>query len=47
MLRLRSGLIETPPSTRSAGPVVKLEPSDAKYSTDRAISSGVAMRLNA
>ncbi len=36
--------METPPSTRSVLPVVKLEESEARYSTERAISSALATR---
>src|SRR5690606_35691384 len=39
--------MDTPPSTSIAEPVVKLEASEARYKADRAISSGVAMRLRA
>jgi len=39
--------METPPSTKSAAPVVKLDASDARYKADLAISSGDAMRFSA
>lgn len=45
MLQVR--LMETPPSASSAEPVTKLEASDARKSTARAISSGSAIRFRA
>src|SRR3990167_4686567 len=44
---LQVRLMETPPSTSNAVPVVKLEASDARYNAERAISSGAAKRLRA
>jgi hypothetical protein len=44
-LQLR--LIETPPSTMNVVPVTKLDASEARCSTDRAISSGLARRFSA
>src|SRR5580692_9003301 len=40
-------VIDAPPSTSEAGPVTKDESSDARYSTERASSSGFATRLSA
>jgi hypothetical protein len=40
-------LIDMPPSTKRAVPVVKEDASDARYSADLAISSGKASRLSA
>jgi hypothetical protein len=39
--------IDTPPSTRVAVPVMKLEASEARKAAARAISSGWAIRLRA
>ena len=47
MVELQDRLIDSPPSASKAIPVVKLDASEAKYKTERAISSGVAIRFMA